>query len=538
MSKKAIIISLLLPASYMILVITTWIAYPKSIPSLTSASYFLKAVALEPAFITNNIDKIPQVMLYGLGASIIVPIFTIGRLVHNPNKSGRYGSAAWAKIHQVKDFGLNFKKEGVILGKWNNKVIYSNKPLSTLLLAPPGTGKTAGIIIPTLLSLRNSVIIHDPKGELYSITSSARKEFSDILVFDPVSEKSSVFNVFCDSLLPENKDDLNAYISNIATTLIKSHNDKDKFFVTAARTMFTFYARYLLWKYGHTDIASIRTQFLSSSNIVKSIKEMIEADDVPEELIMDGRNVLTSSEGDAQWAGVVGTLSEALSLFNDSRIVASTSGKNAISAIDFRKHCTSLYLIVRDKDRERLSPLIAMLFDAIGNNLLSIMPSEEDIPVTLLLDEFIRLGKLNTIRMLPALSRGYRVNAIFVAQDFEQISAVYGNEAISEFESNTAYKIIFRQNNYKTAKRLSELIGKVTLKKKTYSKNSGKMGKNVSESEEGIDLVSAEDILNLNSDECVVVIEGFANRPIKASIPFYFKNKKMAKLCRKTESIT
>jgi type IV secretion system protein VirD4 len=87
----------------------------------------------------------------------------------------KYGFGRFANKSDIKKQNLNFQK-GIILGKLGRKFIRFDKPLSLLVLAPPGTGKTAGIVIPTLLTIENSVIVHDPKGELYDITNKRRRQ--------------------------------------------------------------------------------------------------------------------------------------------------------------------------------------------------------------------------------------------------------------------------------------------------------------------------------------------------------------------------
>lgn len=441
------------------------------------------------------------------------------------HKKNRYGSAKWGK-GRLEKYGLN-KHCGMVLGKLGKTMIRSDKPLSTLVLAPPGTGKTAGIVIPTLLRLKNSVVVHDPKGELYRITADKRKAFSQVILFDPVSEGSHVFNMFSRDMLPSQQDDLHAYVYNATVNLIKSENDKERFFVDAARELLCFFIEWLIWQHGETSFPNVREQFLKHSHVQKTILEMIKEDDVPDMLIKNAHGILTHSESDTQWAGVLGTVNRALQIFADSRIAAATSGQNSISAELLRQENVSIYLMVRDNDRERLAPLLGMFFDALISKLLSKEPEESDQMVTFLLDEFIRLGKLEAIKNIPSISRGYKINTVYVAQDYEQITEAYGKEAVSIFESNTAYKVIFRQNNHFTAERVSKLIGNVTLKKKSKSVNRqqgvGFGSVSMSHSEEGLPLVSAQEILNLDKDKCLIVVEGHAKEPILAEVAFWFE---------------
>lgn len=79
------------------------------------------------------------------------------------------------------------------------KVVYYNSPLSTLIVAPPGAGKTSAVAIPTLLSVPSSCVVLDIKGELCDLTAGYRqKHFKNkIFIFNPYGTDNSLyFNPF------------------------------------------------------------------------------------------------------------------------------------------------------------------------------------------------------------------------------------------------------------------------------------------------------------------------------------------------------
>lgn len=479
--------------------------------------------------------------------SLILRLLTI-----NKDKS-KYGYAYFIKNlrslkRHIKKFELNFK-QGIVLGKLAGKFIRSNLPYSTLILAPPGTGKTAGIIIPNLLLCDNSMIIHDIKGELYDMTSDFRRsKFNhQILLFDPASDNSLKFNIFAKSILPENKDNLRSYVSNVANILfsgqkVKSNSESgDGYFENAAKSTFIFIAQWLIYKNGYTSIPQIRSKLLEDEDTAKVIEQMSGDKGMPSEIREDGRGVLVASVSENQWAGIIGQLKEALELFADNRIKSVTDSGCDFEASDLRKDKITIYIKIRDKDKKRLRPLISLIFDSISTQLISEMPKKSDNNITFILDEFIRLGRMDFISDLPAVSRGYKLNAVFVAQDYEQISKVYGQGAMSEFDSNCAYKIVLTQNSFKTADNISKLIGnKTTIRSSENRGNSSQTGIEVkiqgnrsssqSISQEGIALVSAQDVLNLQKGKCLIIVQGHASNPIIADNPFWFEDKKLKKL--------
>jgi type IV secretion system protein VirD4 len=393
------------------------------------------------------------------------------------------------------------------------------------------------------------MIVHDPKGELYDITHKARRDNmqSKILLFDPVADDSLKFNIFAKSMLPKNRNDLRAYVANAANIVFAGQQIKnnsasaDGYFESAAKSTFIFFAQWLIYKNNETSIPKIRSKLLEDEDTSRTIEDMVEDNSTPAEIKEDGRGVLTASVSENQWAGIIGQLKEALELFADSRIRAVTDSTCDFTGYTLREEKTTVYLKVRDKDKQRLRPIMSLMLDSISTQLVSRMPEDTDHKITFILDEFVRLGKMDFISELPSISRGYKLNFIFVAQDYEQISNTYGQSYISIFETNCAYKIIFRQNNHNTAERISKLIGNKTTDRKSISKNQGSKtdikvnfqgnnSKSESISREGIALVTPQDITNLKSDNCLLVVQGHASKPILAKNPMWFKEKNLKNL--------
>ena len=177
-------------------------------------------------------------------------------------------------------------------------------------------------------------------------------------------------------------------------------------------------------------------------------------------------------------------------------------------------------------DLERLRSVISLFFETLIGDIISNDPAPEDNQITFVLDEFGNLGRISKLIKATTISRSYKLNQIFILQDLAQISSIYSREERSILESNTAYKIILQQNNYDTAKGISELIGTRTdARISKSSKESKKMTDrdSFSVSQEGIPLISPQDILNLNKNRCLIVVQGYAANVILADIAWYFK---------------
>ena len=113
----------------------------------------------------------PPLWLIGYTVAALAVIVLV--IFCNPIKAkrGEYGYAAWATpvdVRNMRDKGKRgdkglFSDSGLILGKAWGRYLKMDQPLSVALFAPPGTGKTAGFVIPNLFSCGNSKIVLIPR---------------------------------------------------------------------------------------------------------------------------------------------------------------------------------------------------------------------------------------------------------------------------------------------------------------------------------------------------------------------------------------
>jgi type IV secretion system protein VirD4 len=485
----------------------------------------------------------------------------------NRSQKNKYGYAKFASEKLIKKMGLNFEK-GIVFGLVRKKfpfgkvkIIKSDQPLSTLIIAPTGTGKTAGFIIPTLKTITNSVVAFDIKGELYQTTHQDRINLGHkILVLD-VQDGDIKFNPFARNQLPQDLKKLKSYIKNVSNLLFDSSmrgeggaRKEGNYFMNSAKELFNTVALYLIIQNGYTTISKIKEILLgkSQSKVVfatmgEKIEEQIDEikkikdadakyDKIKEQLLIQvqqGINqILQIADAKDQFSGVVGSLTTVLSAYDDFEIQEIIDCENSsIVADDLRKQKITIYLRVKDADLERLRPLIALFFDTLVSAIISKTPEAEDNQITFVLDEFGNLGKIGKLIKATTISRSYKLNQIFILQDLAQIVSIYSAEERSILESNTAYKIVLQQNSFDTAKRISEIIGyKTDTKLSKSSKDSSisiiSQGNNtgsISTSQEGLYLVTPQDILNLNKNQCLLIVQGFSANVVLADIAWWFR---------------
>ncbi|AFI04128.1 type IV secretory system conjugative DNA transfer family protein [Helicobacter cetorum] len=508
---------------------------------------------------------------------------------------------------------LNFK-QGVVVGLHNNKPVYYDTPLSTLIIAPPGSGKTAAVAIPNLLTLKSSVVVLDIKGELCDLTAGYRQQVlgNEIYIFNPLGDDNSLkFNPFDKRIVEKlNFDRKRRLAEEVSKTIFTSIDGKegDSYWREQAGNLFAFYALYDLCVKQESFLFDLA--FAPIQNFVPLIhpkspyyrelyihkvdqdgnfilddnnEPMLERDSSgnpilntqanPENLwyrqvseqvyldVNDPRNYdgtvnrlqrdkkgnIIVEEGmldpivrneankwansnEKEFASIRNMYSKFTQVFTSYPIKEATSSMS-FEYEDLRRKNISLYIKIAQTDIDILAPLIRVLLESIGKNLLLRESKKFNERVYFILDEFVRFGKLPFLLEMPALSRSYGVVIMFITQSNALIEKYYSKEDARIVNNTVAYRVVFKMNDLDYAKQLSEEIGKYTREKRNRSteKNQVIFGGTSSYSEEGYELVSVQDIMNINKDEVIILVSGHYATPLKLKANYYFKNKRLLK---------
>ena len=113
----------------------------------------------------------------------------------------KMGKFAWkTKMGLFQGFMmvLGYFKDGKV-----SKPLMMDETLSVLCVAPPGTGKTAGVVIPTIVECDNvSMIINDPKPELKQLTSGYRATVGPVFIMNWAGQDDPERGIFYPSWNP------------------------------------------------------------------------------------------------------------------------------------------------------------------------------------------------------------------------------------------------------------------------------------------------------------------------------------------------
>ena len=506
-------------------------------------------------------------IFYGLLPMAITIIwFFMPRTQPNEN----YGNARFATKKDFKELGIS-NDNGLILGTFINKnrknevigfdFIRANKPLATLVVAPPGRGKTAGIIIPNLFTIKNSCVVFDIKGELLQKTAGYRQEIleNEVQVFSPFSwDNTLFFNPFDNSIVKDMQYiHIKKLAEQIASTIFVGEKGKENdHWVVSAKTMFVFFAEYFLQKNKHTTLGELaqapkadyydlldpekeffrevnkydeheNDKWLGRDYSKDTFKTWLKEVSADESLDDNTRNQARaySTAAEQEFASIKSTYDSFMKVFTNPQVANATS-KMSFAFKDLREKKLSLYIVIQTEDMEVLAPLVRIFTETLFKTLMSGEEcSDPNKFIYCFLDEFVRFGKMPFLLEAPALCRSYGLIPVFVTQSYEQIKKYYGEDDLAIITANAGYQTIFAMNTTADAKKISELIGDFTRTKSSVSQGNLDLFKNnQSISKEGYKLVTEQDIKNQKSEDLLILVGGFLNRPIKCKVPYWFKN--------------
>ena len=163
---------------------------------------------------------------------ILFPLILIFGALRCPYKfqSNIHGSAHIATLRDIERMPLlGFDGFCMVVGKFEGRLLKLKETLSTLCCAPPGTGKTAGVVIPTIFNSEGmSIIVNDPKPELCYSTTGARAKVGPVFVInwgkedDPATgEYYPSWNPLSPGTLPAVGPARDLYIDSMCNTLVE-----------------------------------------------------------------------------------------------------------------------------------------------------------------------------------------------------------------------------------------------------------------------------------------------------------------------------
>ena len=395
------------------------------------------------------------------------------------SKTGAYGTASWMTEKEMKDvleIASPSKAEGIILGEYKGNVICLPKDTKLnrhiAIFGASGTMKSRAIIRNALfqaIKRNESVVITDPKGELYSDTAEMfRNEGYEVKVFNLVHpEHSDSWNCMSDlhgdTLLAQ--DLTNVIIGNT------SSGKGDHFWDNGEANLLKALVLYV-------DFDNTRSPEMKNLPAVYQLLTQYSERQLTamfEKLPMDhparAPYNLFAQASDTVRSGIIIGLGTRLQVLQNKSVAAITS-RSDIDLTSPGRHKCAYFIILSDQNTTMafLSSLFfSFLFTKLTRYADSLPEQRCEVPVNMILDEFNNIGKIGSAadgsdfaRTLSVI-RSRDIKVMMAVQSLGQLQNRYPNNLWLEILGNADLQLMLGCSDSETASFYSERAGDMSI---------------------------------------------------------------------------
>jgi len=421
------------------------------------------------------------------------------------NAHQTFGKARFSDSSEVEKAHLN--GPGVVFGKQKRQLVTKPPHVEghSLIVGGTGTGKSRGIVIPSLLLWEGAALVMDIKGELSRITSQRRKLFGPVYIFNPEGDGDCYDPIqFCKTV---------EQAQEIARTLVPLPVKGEPFWSQSAQAILSAFifegaaegarladiAEKLCTTPIYDLVEHCREHDLREVRLLASI-----CYDLPEKVL----------------GGVIGELkSKLITIATDPNIRKATSRSDWTPAS--LEEGATIFLKVSEHLLEQYRDLWTVIISQVLRHL-SQREERKDPPILIALDELPRLSKINGFTNALATLRSRNVHIVGVIQSMAQLDKLYGRDDRKVIADNCRFKLVLSATDPETQKYFSDLAGQRTAMAKGVSSGSGWLP-NVSRSEQGIPLIRPEEWAHLEQP----ILLAPKLQPVKLDLAFWDQEKEL-----------
>lgn len=443
--------------------------------------------------------------------------------------SGSHGSARFASLLELTRGGL-IRPKGLFLGWATGRLArliwlltgrrtalrYGGES-SILTIAPQGSGKTSGLVIPACLTYEGSLFITDPKGEIAAVTARHRKSLGhDIVILNPWQEDirartgldvgDTPFNPL--SLLEPDSLTLKDDAAMLADTLLPGKGGGDQYFTTLGRKILAGAMMWLTWRRQRSPTLPELREFLLNDleELKKAFKEMSRITFYGGVLAQFGKSLLSVlEEAPKQFLGGHDEAQLALEIYDAHGPLGQHVSRP--SEVDFgrlKQGKVTVYLVIPG-DRRKSHGAWLDLVTTVAIQTIAKAPGTNE--VWFVMDEFGNMGRMPTIPLALGEFRGQKLRFWFILQYLNQLQRVYPEDWKS-IVAGCEVKQFFGVSEPDLLNLVSELCGTETVKAPSVNQS----GMNVGEA--GRKLIPPDEVRRLSADRQLMI---YANlRPVLA----------------------
>ena len=394
---------------------------------------------------------------------------------------------------------------GAVLINDGKNMWVDNSENHTLVIGITGSGKTSAVIDPLIYSLmkhKESMIMTDPKGELYKRhTNHLKARGYDIVVLN--FREPAQGNSWNPLSLPYrlykegNVDKAIELVDDIGKNIVKDKDAQDPFWQDSAGDYFSGCALGLMQdaKEEECNISSINVmttvgedKFGAGSTYIKEYFNMKGEESSAYVFASNTINSPTETKG-----GILSTFRQKIRVFASRENLSEMLSYSDFDMADIGKKPTAVFIIIHD-EKTTYHALATIFIKQAYETLIDVAQANGGpLPVrtNFLLDEFANMPALKDVTTMVTAARSRQIRFTFIIQNFAQLNDVYGKDDAETIRSNCGNLIYLLTTELSALEEISKLCGEVKSKKDDKS--------------ESHPLITVADLQKLQMNEVIVL---------------------------------
>ncbi len=397
------------------------------------------------------------------------------------------GYSRWAKDKEIKEElecvdvkQKRAKAAGIPLIVKENELWVDNGEYHSLIIGATGSGKTECFVHPQVHSLgkaRESMIITDPKGEIYEKNSMMLRDLGYQIVLlnfrDP--QMGSAWNPMT---LPYkmwksgNHDKAIELLDDLALNILydESNKNADPFW---EKTSADYFSGIALGLFEDAKEDEININSISLATTVGEekfggstyIKEYFGAKDPASAAAINASSTImapTETKG-----SILSVFKQKVKLFASRDNLSEMLSYSSVDLESIGERPTAVFIVIQD-EKKTYHSLVTILLKQIYETLIATAQKNGGkLPVrtNFILDEFANMPPLKDVTTMITAARSRRIRFTMIIQNFAQLDAVYGKEDAETIRGNCGNIAYLITTELKALEEISKMCGEVKSKK-------------------------------------------------------------------------
>ena len=394
------------------------------------------------------------------------------------------GYSRWAKDKEIKtDKGVEVvdplaqesEFAGIPLVNDGKKLWVDNGEYHNLVIGATGSGKSQTVVEPMvelLIKKGESMIITDPKGELYKAASDYMRErgYNVIVLNFRDPQKGNAWNPLT---LPYqyykdgNSDKATEILDDVALNILYDPNNKgEPFWEKSAADYFSGLALGLFEDAKQEEInlnsinlmSTVGEEKFATSNYIKEYFTLKGEDSNAYVFASNTINSPADTKG-----GILSVFRQKIRLFASRDNLSEMLAYSDFDMREIGKQKTAVFIVIQD-EKTTYHGLATIFIKQCYETLIDVAQQNGGkLPyrTNFILDEFANMPPLKDVTTMVTAARSRDIRFTFIIQNFAQLKAVYGNENAETIKGNCGNLVYLISTELAALEEISKMCGEV-----------------------------------------------------------------------------